>query len=67
MPDQDAIAAPELVVVHWPGKDTTACAEHLNKLVGLAAVLGFQLSWTPAPFDSTECDNCRTERKRNED
>jgi hypothetical protein len=43
----------ELVVVHWPGKDTTACPDHLRKLVGVAAILGFQLSWTPSGADDT--------------
>jgi hypothetical protein len=52
---------PELMVVHWPGQDTVACPEHLRKLVGLAAVLGFPLSWTPAG-ETMGCDNCRTEK-----
>jgi len=53
----------ELVRVHWPGKSTNACPDHLRQLVGLAAVLGFRLEWTPAP-DAGECDNCRNERSR---
>lgn len=52
-----------LVVVHWPGKNTIACPKHLRKLVGLAAVLGLPLGWTPTT--EGECDNCRTEKLRN--
>lgn len=54
--------ADELVVVHWPGKDTTACPEHLVKLIGLGTVLGIQVAWTRTALDGAECDNCRTER-----
>jgi len=63
MSEQQQQAA-DLVVVHWPGKDTTACPAHLRKLVGLAGILGFKLSWTPSGADDTECDNCRTEREK---
>ena len=55
----------ELMIVYWPGQATVACPEHLHKLVGLAAILGFQLSWTPA-IESAGCDNCRTEKARRE-
>ena len=51
-----------LQIVHWPGKDTPACENHLRKLVGLAAVLGFQLSWTPC--ESTICSNCESEEEK---
>jgi hypothetical protein len=49
-------------VVHWPGKDIPACEEHLKKLIGLASVLGFQLSWTSC--EPTVCSNCESEAKR---
>lgn len=52
-------------MVHWPGKDTAACPDHLVKLVGLSAVLGFQLSWTPLEIE-IECDNCASEAKKDE-
>lgn len=56
-----------IVIVHWPGKDVPACANHLLKLQGLAGVLGFGLSSTPildldqAPL----CSNCENEAKAN--
>jgi len=49
-------------IVHWPGKDTPACDEHLQKLVGLGAVLGIRVSWTPC--EPTVCTNCQTELRR---
>lgn len=49
---------PATQIVHWPGNDTAACDDHLKKLVGLAAVLGFRLSWTPC--EETICANCAT-------
>jgi hypothetical protein len=51
------------VVVHWPGKSVVACPDHLMKLVGLAAIMGFQVSWTPAPAGEN-CSNCETEAQR---
>jgi hypothetical protein len=54
--------APATQIVHWPGKDVPACFEHLRKLLALAAVLGFQLSWTPC--DETICTNCENEAKK---
>ena len=54
----------ELVVAHWPGKDTIACPEHLRRLVGLGAILGFPLSWTPCDDPNAECANCRTIREK---
>lgn len=53
---------PAKQVVHWPGKDTAACDEHLQKLVGLSVILGFHLSWTPC--EETVCDNCESAEKR---
>lgn len=50
---------PATQIVHWPGKDTPACKEHLIKLVGLAAALGFMLTWTPC--EETVCSNCESE------
>ena len=49
-------------LVHWPGSDTAACDEHLQRLVGLGAVLGIQVPWTMMNDGTTECANCRTER-----
>ena len=53
-----------LVVAHWPGQDTVACPTHLQKLVGLAGVMGFALSWTSCDDPEAECGNCRTLRER---
>ena len=52
------------VIAHWPGKDTPSCPEHLKKLVGLAAVLGFPLSWTPNEDSNVECSNCESEARK---
>lgn len=54
----DAVA-----IVHWPGKDTPACDEHLNKLVGLGAVLGIRVSWTPCTQGEI-CTNCENDPKK---
>lgn len=57
--------ASAVAIAHWPGKDTPVCDEHLRKLVGLGAVLGFQLSWTPVGGnDADECSNCATVARR---
>lgn len=53
----------KIVIAHWPGNDTPACREHLSRLVGLAAILGFMLNWTPAPEGAT-CSNCESERRK---
>lgn len=53
----------DLMIAHWPGKDTPACPEHLLKLKNLATFMGFPLSCTPAP-EGMECANCNNERKR---
>jgi hypothetical protein len=50
-------------LVHWPGKATPACDAHLEKLFGLATVLGFQLTWTPL-VEEMECANCASEAKK---
>jgi hypothetical protein len=55
----------DLVIVHWPGKDVPSCPIHLIKLMRLAAVMGFELSWTPCCDDEeTQCSNCRTEKEK---
>lgn len=51
------------VVAYWPGKEVPACPEHLSKLVGVAAVLGFQLSWTTCD-EELECSNCQSEARK---
>lgn len=48
-----------IYIVHWPGKDTPACDDHLRKLVGVGAVLGIEITWTPC--EPTECPNCKNE------
>jgi hypothetical protein len=53
---------PATHIVHWPGKDIPACEDHLKKLVGLGAALGFMVSWTPC--EETICTNCETEAKK---
>ena len=53
---------PATRIVHWPGQDTAACEDHLRQLVGLAAVLGFRLSWDSC--EETVCANCESEAKR---
>lgn len=50
---------PATQIVHWPGNDVAACDDHLKKLVGLGAILGIQISWTPC--DETVCSNCYSE------
>jgi hypothetical protein len=52
-----------IYMVHWPGQDTPACNEHLRKLLSLASVMGFQVSYTPV--ENTECENCRNTKKAN--
>ncbi len=47
---------PAMQIVHWPGQDIAACEDHLRKLVGLGAVLGIMITWTPCP--ETICPNC---------
>lgn len=50
---------PATQIVHWPGKDTNACDEHRNRLIGLGAVLGYMITWTPC--EETICNNCYSE------
>lgn len=52
------------VIVHWPGKDVPACAEHALKLKALAAHMGFALSITLVDFSQDKelvCSNCKNE------
>ena len=53
---------PATQIVHWPGKDTAACDDHLRQLIGLGAILGCRIDWTPC--DETICDNCENEAKK---
>lgn len=53
---------PATRIVHWPGQDVPACNEHLTKLVGMGALLGFRVSWTPC--EETVCTNCESEAKK---
>jgi hypothetical protein len=55
---------PATQIVHWPGRDTAACEDHLRKLVGLGAILGIMISWTPC--EETVCENCKTEAVKRE-
>ena len=55
---------PATQIVHWPGKDTPACDEHLRKLVGLGAILGIMITWTPC--EEMICPNCESEIKKHE-
>ena len=52
-------------VVHWPGKDTNACPDHLQKLVALGAMFGIIVSFSPV-IEEVECDNCANEAKKAE-
>jgi len=59
MEQQPKIMKPAKQVVHWPGAEVPACEDHLERLVGLGAILGFQVSWTPC--EETTCPNCVSE------
>ena len=48
------------VIVHWPGKDTAACALHAEQLDKLALHMGFALSISPVEGE-VECANCLNE------
>lgn len=50
-------------IVHWPGKDTPACAEHSEKLKALGAAMGVVVSSTPWPAGGV-CKNCENEAKQ---
>jgi len=47
-------------IVHWPGKDTPACAVHAAKLIKLGTFMGFAVSSTPWPAGGV-CTNCENE------
>jgi hypothetical protein len=53
------------VIAYWPGKEVPACPEHLSKLVGLALVMGFRLSWSSCG-EELECSNCETAARKAE-
>jgi uncharacterized NAD-dependent epimerase/dehydratase family protein len=53
-----------IVVVHWPGKDTPACADHASKLSLLARHIGFTVTMTPCEVEAV-CTNCRNDEERN--
>lgn len=44
-------------IVHWAGKDTAACEEHMHQLLGLGRIMGFVVTATPC--EETDCDNCK--------
>jgi len=50
-------------IVHWPGKDVPACAEHAAKLRAVGQAMGFAVSSTPWPAGGV-CTNCQSEAKR---
>lgn len=52
---------PATVIVHWPGKDTPACDDHMRQLIGLGYTLGIQVSCTPC--EETVCQNCANAAK----
>jgi hypothetical protein len=52
-------------IVHWPGQDTPACAEHAEKLKKLGSFMGFAVSSTPWPAGGI-CANCENETKKQE-
>jgi hypothetical protein len=52
-----------IVIVHWHGQPTPACPKHLQRLLALAGIMGFQLSCTPA-INGEICTNCVNELKR---
>jgi|HubBroStandDraft_2_1064218.scaffolds.fasta_scaffold343286_1 hypothetical protein len=54
-----------IVIVHWPGQDTPACAIHAEKLVNLGRVMGFNVSSTVL-LTEQECTNCVNEAKKKE-
>lgn len=53
---------PATQIVHWPGQDTPACDEHLQKLLAVAKIMGFTVTWTKC--EETICENCGTESIR---
>lgn len=50
-------------IVHWPGRDVPACAEHARQLRALGAFMGFPVSSTPWPVGGV-CTNCENEAKK---
>ncbi len=56
---------PASLIAHWPNQDVPCCDEHARKINNLSGVLGFTLSFTPAPPGS-ECVNCKNEKANDE-
>ena len=49
-------------MVRWPGtEDSPMCEEHLRMAIGMGAILGFMVTWTPC--ESTQCTNCESQFK----
>jgi hypothetical protein len=53
---------PAVNVVHWATGPVNACAEHTEKLLGLARFMGLHVGVTPCT-DGAECSNCINEAK----
>ena len=56
-----------IVIVHWPGHDVLACAEHALKLKALAAHMGFPVSiglLDLSPDRELVCSNCENEKQK---
>jgi hypothetical protein len=54
-----------IYIVHWPGEDVPACAEHAQKLISLGRFMGFAVSSTLFISDQP-CMNCENERPTKE-
>lgn len=54
--------SPATQIVHWPGRDTAACDDHMMKLLRLAQHMGFVVSVTP--YEPTICANCENESSK---
>lgn len=52
---------PAKQIVHWPGNEAPLCEEHLRSCVGMAALIGFMLTWTPC--EEAACENCESQFK----
>jgi hypothetical protein len=53
-------------IVHWPGKEVPACAEHEGKLKELGRFMGFAVSSTPNVDEDLACTNCENEARKRE-
>jgi hypothetical protein len=63
-----SVTYPAKFIVHWPGKDTPACLDHMTKLKKLSNVMGFALSVTHIVdnIEGLECSNCVNEAKKHD-